>query len=97
MDVGTIIEALGGPQTLAEALSRSLGMPYSFRSVKSWKKRRRIPAHLVLPLLAIAESAGPKAAGVDLASLTRLVGPRKPRKTEKPAVPAALANTGAAA
>src|SRR5690242_5501532 len=97
MDVGTIIEALGGPQALAEALSRSLGMPYSFRSVNSWKKRRRIPAHLVLPLLNIAESAGPKAVGVELASLTRLVGPRKPRETRKPAVVVALANAGVAA
>src|SRR3982751_4931196 len=97
MDVGTMIETLGGPQALAEAVSRSLGMPYSFRSANSWKKRRRVPAHLALPLLDIAEGAGPKAGGVDLASLPRLVGPRKPRETKKPALPAALANTGAAA
>jgi hypothetical protein len=51
----------------------------------------------VLPLLDIAESAGPKAAGVDLASLTRLLGSRKPRETKKPAAAAVLANAGAAA
>ena len=97
MDVGMIIEALGGPQALAKALSHSLGSAYRPLSVTSWKKRRRIPAYLVPHLLTIAESAGSKATGVNLSLLARLSGMRKPREAKKPTSAATLADIGAAA
>src|SRR3954451_12672303 len=95
MNVGAIIAVLGGPQALAKALSQSLGTAYHFRSVYSWKKRRRIPAHLVPHLLTIAESAGSKAAGVNLLLLARLSGTRKPCEAKKPTSAPILADVGA--
>src|SRR5689334_22383424 len=88
MEIGAIIEALGGPTRIAEALGRVGRVPYCANSVVHWRSRGRIPAHLMAPLVRVAKKVAAeaatkreraRAARVTFETLSRHTGPRKPR------------------